>query len=160
VIDNMVKFDQVHHLLDRIACTPMPPALNTDFNVFKIKKGTPLADVALTRAALPGIKAPNVTVKNVIPGAIQLHVTNPYKPKSVARPKGMKETEVWMAKVPLKSVAPADTAYVYVGEVKRGKYIGTFADTDIGFVAFFKARYKNTHGEHSPFSPPVSSTII
>ncbi|MGD0709700.1 MAG: hypothetical protein ABR968_00820 [Bacteroidales bacterium] len=159
-IDNTVKFDQVHHLLDRISCSPMPPAINTDFVVFKIKKGTPLADVSLTRAAFPAIKPPHVEVKKVIPGAIQLHVTNPDKPKSVARPKGIKEIEVWMAKVPLRSLAPADTVYIYVGEVKRGKYVGNFTDADIGMVAYFKVRYKNTHGEHSPFSPAISSTII
>ena len=51
-----VSYDHEHHLLDRIAVSSMPPACITDFNIFNIKRGTPLEDDAKTAAASPGIE--------------------------------------------------------------------------------------------------------
>jgi hypothetical protein len=155
-----VSYDHEHHLLDRIAVSPMPPACITDFNIFHIKKGTPLEDDAKTPAASPGIKTPLLFIRQVTNGAIQLYVSNPDKPRSVAIPKGVKETEVWQAEAPFKSPMPSSKDYSYVGGARYGRYIAMFTGDDTGNVAYFKARYKNSRGEHGPFSEVASSLII
>lgn len=40
IIDDCVQYDKEHHLLDRIASSP--DSINTDFETFNIKRGTPL----------------------------------------------------------------------------------------------------------------------
>ncbi|MGD0712207.1 MAG: hypothetical protein ABR968_13620 [Bacteroidales bacterium] len=159
-IINTVSYDHEHHLLDRIAVSPMPPVSITDFNVFNIKKGTPLEDDAKTPASSPGMQAPSLFVRHVISGAIQLYVSNPDKPRSVAIPKGIKEIEVWQAEAPFKGDEPTSKDYTYVGGARYGKYIALFTGADTGNVAYFKARYKNSRGEHGPYSVVVSSLII
>jgi hypothetical protein len=57
------------------------------------------------------------------------------------------------------SVTPADSAYAYAGDVKRGSYISNFVTADVGNVAYYKVCYKSTHGDLGAFSPVVSALI-
>ena len=153
VIDEVVAYDQEHHLLDKISITPLSPALLSDYETFHVKKGTPLASTSRTvKLPLPGIGAPILTIKKTSHLLHQLHVTNPDKPKSVAKPKGIKEIQVYRATTALNATAPADSDYEYIGDIKRGSYISNFESTHVGMMAYYKVRYKSTTGVLGPFS--------
>ena len=152
LIDDVVLYDQQNKLLDKIAAANMPPAILTDFEMFNVKRGTVLASPGSLRTVDPGMKAPLLTLKKTAHLLHQLHVANPDNPKSVAKPKGIKEIMFYRATAAQGAAAPADGAYTYIGDVKRGKYVANYTTTDVGTVAYYKVRYKTKSGVFGAFS--------
>jgi len=157
LVNDTIAYDQTHHLLDRIASTPMPPAIMTDFEMFHIKKGTPLQDTTLTRSSDMGMKKPVLTVKKITHLQQQFTVNNPDKPKSKGLPKGIKFAKVYRY---IGTTPPVNAdVYKFIGNAKRGLIISTFEDADGGKTVWHIARYESNTGVLGQPSEAVSTVV-
>jgi len=157
IIKNSIAYDHKQHLYDRIAINAN--AVNADFEIFRIKRGTALADTTVTRSAAPGTKEEVIVIKKIGHLLHQLLVTAAGK-KGRGKEKGVKDVLIYKAVTGPKDAAPALGQYQYIGDVKRGLYTAVHADTDEGNKAWYIARVKNTRGEIGAPSAAVGALII
>jgi len=167
LIKDVVEYDHLEKLLDSIGATKMPPAVLDDYEHFRIKRGTVVADATPTRVA-DSMGEPAIVLKKTLHLMHLLAISNP-EHETKGRGKHIKEVQVWRAivaaaivpvPVPRESSAPDDDAYRYVGEALRGTYKSEFSTADEGKTAWYKARYKNTQGKLGDFSPALSVKIM
>jgi hypothetical protein len=145
IIKNTIAYDHKQHLFDRIAINAN--AVNSDFEIFRIKRGTALADTSITRAAVPGTKEEVITLRQSKHFMHQLLVTSSAGKKGRGKEKGVKDVLIYKAVTGPKDGAPALSQYQYIGDVKRGLITVLHADTDEGNKAWYIARIKNTRSE-------------
>ena len=157
IIKNCTAYEHAHHLYDRIAVSPN--AVNADFELFRIKHGTPLADTTLTHAADPGTKEVVIVVKKMGNLIHQLLVTSSDK-KGRAKPAGVKDILIYKAVTLPTAVAPALNLYQYIGDTKRGLITITHDDTDVGNKAWYIARVKNSRGVIGAPGAAVGALIV
>jgi hypothetical protein len=157
IIKNCIAYDHQQHLYDHMAINPN--AVTADFEIFRIKRGTALADSTLTRSAVPGTKEEVIVIKKSEHLLHQLLVTAAGK-KGRGKEKGVKDILIYKAVTGVKDAAPALGQYQYIGDVKRGLITVVHADTDEGNKAWYIARIKNTRGEIGAPSAAVSGLII
>ena len=157
IIKDCIAYERKQHLYDRIAISSN--AIISDFEIFRVKRGTPLADTTITRAAAPGTKEEVIVIKKTDHMLHQLLVTAAGK-KGRGKEDGVKDVLVYKAVTGPKDAAPALGQYHYVGDVKRGLFTAVHDDTDEGNRAWYIARVKNTRGEIGVPSAAVSAIII
>ena len=157
IIKNCVAYDHKQHLYDRIAVSPN--AVNDDFEIFRIKHGTALADTTPTRVAAPGTKEVVIVIKKMGNLFHQLLVTSAGK-KGRGKQVGVKEILVYKAITGPKDLAPALELFQYVGDVSRGLITIIHDDADVGNKAWYIAHIKNTRGELGIASAIVGAIII
>jgi hypothetical protein len=144
LIDKAVKYDQEHHLYDRIAiCTA---AVNKDFETFRIKRFTPLADEKPTSDPDPGDKTVKISLRS------SEHLVHKMMAvfngvKGRGKPEGIKEVMMFMAITGAEEAQPALEKFQYKGDVKNGFIIIKFLPTDKGKKAWYYAIPKNSKGE-------------
>jgi hypothetical protein len=131
-----------------------------DWLIFNVKKGTALEDKTKTPAEDPGTKVPGLSISEVGHLYHVLTITNPDAPTSKAKPKGIKDIQVYRALVADGAPAPADSDYEYIGDASRGRFISEFDSADVKKIAWYKARYENTLGKTGNFCNPESETVI
>jgi hypothetical protein len=156
IIDECVAYEQEHHLYERIAINPK--ANNTDFETFRIKRNTPLADVTISKAPLTGGKTVSIAIKKIEHLYHKLLVTALDK-KGRAKEEGVKEIMVFKAVTAPGVAAPTIDKFQYVGDVKRGLIGVNHLATDEGNRAWYYAVAKNTQGELGPPSAVISCII-
>ncbi|HLG35911.1 MAG TPA: hypothetical protein VI757_13610 [Bacteroidia bacterium] len=144
-----------HHLLDRVALT----GTIDDCEIFRVKRGTALADTTPTGPPDPGSVAVTIAIKKSEHLLTQLLIKTADQ-VGRGRPKGIKEIMVFKAITAQNAPAPALKDYQYVGDVKRGLTNVQHEDTVEGSKAWFFARVKNSKGETGPPSSPVSVSVM
>jgi hypothetical protein len=158
LIDEVVAYDQLHKLLDKITTAAMPPAVVDDFEIFNVVRGTPLADSTPTVSdVIP--PQPHIHVKEVTHLSHLLEVTNPAHTGPGKGP-GIKDIQVWRALVAGGAAEPDASAYTQIGDAERGRFTSTFEEGDKRKDAYYKARMKGTNGKYGLFCAAISETII
>jgi hypothetical protein len=158
LIEEVLAYDKLHKLLNKIADSTMPPTVLADFETFKVKRGTPLEDTTPTVSEEIPLE-PNVDIRDVQHLVHIVEVRNPAH-SGYGKGEGIGEMQVWRAVVTGGAPEPDANAYVYVGKAKRGLYRSEFSDTQKRMDAYYKARMESTAGKVGAFSNPVSETII
>jgi len=157
LIKKYIAFDNLQHLYKRVEISPN--ANNTDFVTFNIKGGTPIAKTSDTRATDPGTDEEVIVVVKIGNLFHELLVTSAGK-KVRGKGKGVKEIMVYKAVTLITEGAPAINVYQYVGDTNRGFVTVTHNVSEIGKMAWYIARIKNTRGVIGVASKPVCVPII
>ncbi|HEX7412985.1 MAG TPA: hypothetical protein VF411_02985 [Bacteroidia bacterium] len=144
-----------HHLLDKIALN----GTIDDCEEFFVKRGTALASPTNLRIAQPPVNVETITIHKTAHLLTRLLVVLAGQ-KGRAKPKGIKEIMVFKANTALNAAAPAPSAYLYVGDVKRGLITIQHAATDEGTKAWFIAYTKSTKGVMGAPSAAISVTVM
>jgi hypothetical protein len=144
-----------HHLLDKVALA----GTIADCQLFLVKRGTALASNASLSRTISPIKVEVITLHKSQHLLSQLLVVLMGQ-KGRAKPKGIKEIMVFKAVTAQGAAAPALSAYLYVGDVKRGLITVQHAATDEGNKAWFIAYTKTTKGILGAPSVVFSVTIM
>ncbi len=157
IIKECVAFERTHHLYDRIAINLN--AINTDFETFRIIRGTPLAATTYAHAPAPGIKGVVIVLKKMGNLFHQLLVTSLNK-KGRGKEDGVKEILVYKAVTGPNDPAPALGLFKYEGNVSRGLIEIIHKDAEIGQEAWYFARIKNSRGKLGVPSAIVGYVIV
>ena len=150
-------YEQKIRMYDRIAVCK--DATTTDFEVFHIKRSTPLALTTHTAAPVPGTKSVVITLKKMGHLFHQLLITALGK-EGRAKEEGVKEIQVYVAYTAANEVAPDLESFNYKGDVSRGLATITHTDANLGQKAWYIARVKNTRGELGLPSNPVGFIVV
>ncbi|MBL0310444.1 MAG: hypothetical protein IPP77_12440 [Bacteroidetes bacterium] len=112
--------------------------------------------------------APVVSVAKIIHRSHTLRFQNPDDPNSHAKPKGVQSVEVYKAIRPVPPSVlettpslPPLTENDFHHVASTGRYLVTIEHNmeDVGKLAYYLVRYKNTRGEFGPFSQVFSAVI-
>jgi len=150
-------YEQKIRMYDRIAVCK--DATTTDFEVFRIKRSTSLANTTHTAAPVPGTKTVVITLKKMGHLFHQLLITALGK-EGRAKEEGVKEIQVYVAYTAANEVAPDLESFNYKGDVSRGFATITHTDANLGQKAWYIARVKNTRGELGLPSDPVGFIVV
>lgn len=113
-------------------------------------------DIEPTPMPIPD-RAPDITIDTIRHLVHKLRLTDPENPHTQAKPKGVREIEVFrfFGDEPPPSVSD----YEFVGNATRFLYEVGFKKADTGKRVFYIARYVNTRGIPGPWSMAVSATV-
>ena len=136
--------------------------------------GLTVRDTQPTPSPVPD-RAPDITLDEIRHLSHTLRLTDPANPHTQAKPKGVREIEVFRYIVPQKtepkppepqpknepsSSPPTDIdQYRFVGNATRFLYTVEYTLEDVGKTVWYIARYVNTRGESGPWSEPFSATV-
>ena len=157
LIKSYIAYDNLQHLYKRVEISPH--ANNTDFVTFNITGGTPIAKTSDSRATDPGTDEEVIVVVKIGNLYHELLVTKAGT-KGRGKGKGVKDIMVYKAVTLITEGAPAITLYQYVGDTNRGFITVTNDVSEIGKMAWYIARVKNTRGVIGVASKPVSAPVI
>jgi hypothetical protein len=157
IIKDTVKFEQEHHLYDRIAISTN--AVMLDFETFRLKRFTPLADTTPTHAEAPGTKIVVITIKQTGHLFHELLVISP-NVEGRGKEEGVDEILVFVAYTDAGEMTVIPDRFQYYGDVKNGLITVVHHPENEGRKAWFMARVKNTRGEIGLPSTSESGIII
>jgi len=113
-------------------------------------------DDVLTRASKPKV-GPYLLVEKIMHTRHVLRVTDPSRPESRNKPKGVRAAQVFRF---VGDAAPKTMeAYRFIGNASRLRFLSDFTKADEGKRAFYRARYENTRGEVGPWSRVASAVV-
>ena len=148
-------YDHANHLLDNVANSSN--SINTDYEKFKVKRGTPLQDTTHSRTPNPGLLKPVITVREITHLQQRLTVRNPEEPESRGLPEGMKFARVYRF---IGTNEPTDLKqFEFIGNAKRGLLISNFELADLKNEAWYYARYESNTGVMGAASEIISAVI-
>jgi len=158
LIKDVVAYDKEHKLLDKISITSLPPAEMADFEIFNVKRGTPLADTTPSQSDVE-LGQPDIDIRSVKHLEHFLDVM-PMDKGTRGVTNNIKNIEVWRAVVAAGTAEASPEQFTYVGDVKRKIFKSTFTDDQKRKDAHYKARIKGKNGKYYGFSKVVVETII
>jgi hypothetical protein len=158
IIKQAVAYDKEHKLLDKIGITPVPPATLLDFEIFRVIRGTPLADIVPTISD-EDLGKPLVSIHKIDHLKHVLKIT-PEIDGSHGVVNRIKDMEVYRAIVAPDAPEPTPDKYEYMGDAKRRRFTSEFADGDFRKDVWYKARIEGTNGKKYTFSKPFRETIV
>jgi hypothetical protein len=156
LIRNVNEFDHDrdtgHHLLDKVALY----GNITDWEIYRVKRLTALADETVTESPDLGTKKPLLTLRSSSPGVHEFAVTNPDTPKSKALPAGVAFTDVYRCIYNAEKPPTTLGEYTLIGVPTRGIFLSKFEDQTFDrtkkYYASYMARYRGKSGEIGLFS--------
>jgi hypothetical protein len=144
--------DTGHRLLDKVAIN----GIITDWEIFRVKRSTSLADETITESPDLGTKKPLLTLRSSSPGVHEFAVTNPDTPKSKALPAGVAFADVYRCIYNAEKPPTTLGEYTLIGVPTRGIFLSRFEDQTFDrtkkYYASYMARYRGKSGEIGLFS--------
>jgi len=118
--------------------------------------GLKVKDIEPTPMPIPD-RAPDITIDTIRHLVHKLRLTDPDNPHTQAKPKGVREIEVFrfFGDTP----PPSVSEYEFVGNATRFLYTVNYKKADMGKRVFYIARYVNTRGIPGPWSTAVKATV-
>jgi hypothetical protein len=153
----VAAYDKKHHLLNRISIYAGPSAPLTDFEIFRVKRGTPLERKQTHSHVDPPV--PVVSVREIQHLTHRLRIANPAH-SGRGRGDKIKYIQVWMAITEAGAKEPPASAYQYIGDADYGFYVSMLEQKHNRKDAWYKARMKTTRGKYGLFSRAVCAPII
>jgi hypothetical protein len=146
-----------HHLLNKLSTYASSSAPLTDFEIFRVKRGTPLESKQTHSKVEPPV--PVVSVHEISHLTHRLRIANPAH-SGRGRGDKIKYIQVWMAIVEAGAKEPPAAAYQFAGDAHYGYYVSMLEQKHNRKDAWYKARMKTTAGQYGKFSKAVCAPII
>jgi hypothetical protein len=153
----LMKYNRDKKLLSKISGTQLPPAVLADFEVFRIKQGTPLEQKRSYDEA--DLTPPIVSVRRLEHLTHYLRVRNPSH-SGWGKGKKISVIQIWRAIVEADAREPKESDYHFIGYVKHGSFKAEFTQKDNRKDAWYKSRKVSTRGTWGRFSVALKVPVI